>query len=46
MITDGTVWCALCGEDRTGCGLCGKAPLTGPGVRPQPVKPPEKYKDR
>jgi len=27
-ITDGTVHCALCGEDRTSCSLCGTAPLT------------------
>jgi hypothetical protein len=29
MITDGTVYCGLCGEDRVGCYLCGKAPLVG-----------------
>lgn len=27
MITDGTFECELCGEWRTGCHLCGTAPL-------------------
>lgn len=26
-ITDGTFICGLCGESRTGCNLCGEAPL-------------------
>ena len=29
MVTDGTVYCGLCGEDRVGCHLCGEAPLVG-----------------
>jgi len=29
-ITDGSEWCTLCGEDLTGCALCGyKAPMSG-----------------
>lgn len=27
-ITDGSEWCTLCGENRTGCSLCIKAPMT------------------
>ena len=27
MVTDGTEVCAFCGEWKTGCGLCGSAPM-------------------
>lgn len=32
-ITDGTVWCAWCGEHRTECNLCTNPPLVGPGAK-------------
>jgi hypothetical protein len=38
-ITDGTVFCALCGDDRTGCNLCGTAPLTGRSNHRAPMTP-------